>query len=415
MKQKLKVFGVLFFIFASFLLQTQEKVFASPNQENFPKKFFLKNIGIVGTYPQLNTFDSSTSSNSTSGITTQQQTILAPFVLQTDEVVNYTADLMPQDSTPFWYERNEGGTAYITNGLLYLSTYIDYGAARAYYRYWNANNTTGWTVEAKLKVMGTYHRIWSDAPYQGLVIEMFDNSKNVALEFYANKIVLFNWATNRTPPPPSIATYNLDTTTFHTYRITGEGNNVYVYVDNNLVIDGTSKLTQATFGQRICFGDDNNGPESGTAYWDYVYYDTTGAYAPGKTPPTTDIIQNINASTNVIAPYKDIIGIQPDVLISYELLERVLINVEVQQNGTILKKLFPTDIIQNKGANSVVWAGTIDAEEISNTKLELLSGRNDSSKIVAKEGDYTLIIKAYDLSTKGLLDSAEVPIKVMAK
>lgn len=324
--------------------------------------------------------------------------------------VGYDANVMPTEDG--WSERIEGSsTAFAQNSVLFLSTPTYYGVARAFYRSWSATSSAGWTLEVRLRVVDEVRR---SGYYQGIGLEMYTPEGVIWFEFEKDKVEFFGCCSGG--PFFTVASHLMNTTdAFHTYRILGKGTKAFLYVDGNLALDISNALQPFGGLNRIYFGDDNNGPESGTAYWDYVSFYTDGAFAPGEFPGVTDIIKNASASANVIAPYKDIAGLPSEVTVSYELLQRALVNAEVQQNGVTFKKLFPLDVLQNKGLNSFLWGGIIDAEEISNTKLEQQQGRNDPGKIIANDGDYTIVIKATDARDATKTDSKSVTVKVISK
>ncbi len=71
--------------------------------------------------------------------------------------------------------------------------------------------------------------------------------------------------------------YNMDTSSdFHVYRIVAEGNDVQVFVDGTLRLDGRGQLKHRSGYSRneIAFGAANSG-EVGEAYWDFVRAQTS--------------------------------------------------------------------------------------------------------------------------------------------
>ena len=71
--------------------------------------------------------------------------------------------------------------------------------------------------------------------------------------------------------------YEMDTTDdFHVYRIVLKNNDIMVYVDGELRIDGTDKFNPPVTPagrNNVSFGAANSG-SLGEAYWDYVRFRT---------------------------------------------------------------------------------------------------------------------------------------------
>jgi len=128
------------------------------------------------------------------------------------------------------------------------------------------NNATGWTVEAKIKVIS----------YSGT---QFQQQLRISIRdgVWLENLLISNLGIKLSV---SGETYAFDTTdAFHVYRITGIGTVVKVYVDGILRLTGT--LSFALASDYMDFGDISaiNG-ENSKAEWNYIKYSTAGAYAP---------------------------------------------------------------------------------------------------------------------------------------
>ncbi|MFC1712676.1 hypothetical protein ACFL6S_03345 [Candidatus Poribacteria bacterium] len=72
--------------------------------------------------------------------------------------------------------------------------------------------------------------------------------------------------------------HDVDMTDYHTVRLTKEGTEFILYVDDEEVLDGTLATTTDRAGT-IIFGSGSTGG-TGEHYWDYVVYTAGGAFSP---------------------------------------------------------------------------------------------------------------------------------------
>lgn len=77
--------------------------------------------------------------------------------------------------------------------------------------------------------------------------------------------------------------FSIDGTLPHSYRLTGQGENVKLYIDGQLAIDASSKFTQPTSTKIIEFGDIAGRNQHIFSSWDSFKYTTTGAFPPANT------------------------------------------------------------------------------------------------------------------------------------
>jgi hypothetical protein len=182
--------------------------------------------------------------------------------------LNYTADALPEDSTPAWTHLG-GAYGSVAAGILTIDT----TGGASYFCYYRMSgltemiNSRGFTIEAKMKV------ITSANPDVRLILRFTDDARVASLAFSQTQIALLG----------PIDSYNMDTTdAFHVYRITVIGSTIKVYVDNILRMSGT--IPTATSAQRIEFGDAiAPGSMNSKSEWDYVKFYPYGPCNPDGT------------------------------------------------------------------------------------------------------------------------------------
>ena len=147
-----------------------------------------------------------------------------------------------------------------------------------------ADNITGWTLEFQYKMNATYASISSlnEDLYPHHDLEIKDGTTSMSLEFFVDRVLV---KTSET------ATYFIDTTNFHLYRIIGEDDNVKLYVDGVLVIDVIGKNTIQTNATQLKISTAPNGLPI-TSTWGSFSVDTDGAFPP-ETPMTTSEISSL--------------------------------------------------------------------------------------------------------------------------
>lgn len=108
--------------------------------------------------------------------------------------------------------------------------------------------------------------------------------------------------------------YELDGTEQHTFRITAIGNDIKLYVDNELVIDGTGKFTRPTSRKLLEFGDIAGRKQTHGSEWESFRYSINGAFAPSALVDySLDEIQSFaDASVGRMKAYKDSLYVSVD-------------------------------------------------------------------------------------------------------
>ncbi|UCD28724.1 MAG: hypothetical protein JSV03_16880 [Planctomycetota bacterium] len=181
----------------------------------------------------------------------------------------YQADELPTDANPPWTEpEGNGVTAWVNSGILHVNdTVADWGAKVKWARSWGASASVGTTLLARVKCNSVV-----EDPYVG--------------NLYVDDGALrehFKIMTDRIEVGETSGTYYLDGTDWHVYRITTENDQYQVYVDEVPTVRLSGTMTASSDQNRVMFG---SGSSFATQYieFDYVYYTTTGAFAPGEGP-----------------------------------------------------------------------------------------------------------------------------------
>jgi hypothetical protein len=164
--------------------------------------------------------------------------------------VIYQGDKMP--TSPWSSDRlKENLECEVDDGALRIA---DRGTEAGDYFYWsypwNADPDREAVVEASVKVVSGWNNI---------IVSNGRSYERVAL--YPDRVGLYE----------ARLEHRMDTTDdFHTYRVVLKGDDIQVFVDDRLCLDGTGKFTQPLPGRNdIRFGAANS-PSLGEAYWQSV-------------------------------------------------------------------------------------------------------------------------------------------------
>lgn len=149
----------------------------------------------------------------------------------------------------------------------------------------SANNLTGWTIEMLFIVDGVESNSNESSPATGTTTPTVDTSyKNhqvlrindgeyfAEIQIYEDKITLISGGQKE---------YNADSI-FNGSKIltvAGKGNDIKVYLDRNLIIDGAGIFTQSTNITRLELGSPND--SNFVIRYKYLFYTTSGYYLPG--------------------------------------------------------------------------------------------------------------------------------------
>jgi len=128
----------------------------------------------------------------------------------------------------------------------------------------SVSNSTGWTLETLFVVKTTS----SDGNYQ--VIRINDGSKFAEVRIYNDKIKLISG---------SQVEYDVNTRVVNVMTVVGKDDDIKIYLNRELVIDGEGILTQISSVKRLELGDDSN--SSFEVFYKYFFYTVSGDFSPG--------------------------------------------------------------------------------------------------------------------------------------
>lgn len=142
------------------------------------------------------------------------------------------------------------------------------------------SNSTGWTIEASVSVMGDgYQRI-----------SLADGDKFGEIRFYENKCQLLLGKSN-------IKNFDIDMKSPKNVIITGKGDSIYVYIDNNLAIDGDMSFTQLSSEKFIEIG--SIGDSDSVGFFKRIVYNIEGMYPPGSSAYSSIRLEKFIEFTNM--------------------------------------------------------------------------------------------------------------------
>ena len=109
-------------------------------------------------------------------------------------------------------------------------------------------------------------------------------------------------------------TFALDGTIPHTFRVTGQGKDVKLYVDGQLAINGTGKFTRSTSSKEIEFGSLSPKSSSTTSLWETFRYSVEGAHAPSDVPDYVmgEVMELPGGAVGKMRDYKDMLYVSLD-------------------------------------------------------------------------------------------------------
>lgn len=203
-----------------------------------------------------------------------------------DQTASYEATAIPQNATPAWTSPGDAQTYGVSGGELTLTTTT--GNSRAFYDttgWWgnDADRATGYTVEFRMRV----DQINDTANRGPTLVRIGDGIQKVELEWRANSV---EW----NPFTASAGSVTIDPSSYLTYRVAYDpagdnGNGAYAAWINGTLVSDTLSGASST-ADHLLFGDSSGTRYGGTTTWDYIRWDTTGAYAPVPEPASVALL-----------------------------------------------------------------------------------------------------------------------------
>ena len=182
----------------------------------------------------------------------------------------YDATDTPMASIPSWRESMGPNTEYILEeeGLRIIDRGTESGNLHFYSMSWRARPEDGAVVEGHIKLVDNTSRA-------GAFLHASDGAHETSVTLYPGYISVHIGDDEE-------IRHEMDTTDrFHTYRLAIRGNDFLVWVDGELVIDGTGRLTVPAYGgrNRVMFGSCSSAAISEAVYADVRFV------AFGEPPP----------------------------------------------------------------------------------------------------------------------------------
>jgi len=173
---------------------------------------------------------------------------------------------------------SKGGDYYISLAASDTQTFSKYSSShfRINGSRWeeSVSNTTGWTIEMFFAIPTEGS---AETDYQ--VVRIHDGDKFAEVRLYSSKIVLISG---------SRIEYD-NTTVFkaNTLNIAGQGDNIKIYLDKELVINGEGIFTQISNIKRLEIG--SSASETFVVGYKYLFYTTSGYFLPGSASEYSNI------------------------------------------------------------------------------------------------------------------------------
>jgi hypothetical protein len=177
-------------------------------------------------------------------------------------------DILPEEAGWQLFSSPGGTSATVADGLLTIETP---GGGHHQWRSpdsWgdNVNNASGWEVKCRMKIVSS----GSVYPWVNVGIRVDDFVHLTCLSIYEDRVYLEGggWEI--------LGEFPMDTTDdFHTYRLTGRGDSIEVFVDGALMLSVTNTWGPGSPVGTIEFGDTNVSPMSpSVSVWDWLSYAT---------------------------------------------------------------------------------------------------------------------------------------------
>ncbi len=190
----------------------------------------------------------------------------------------YTGEVMPGEGTPRWSgDPNAGTEAKVTpDGLRIIDTTTEKGSLCRFNRSWRVDPEAGGVVEARIKLV-------NNTSNAGAGLMLADGEFEAHLTLYPDRIDI-NSGEVTVPFDP--------TGDFHVYRLAARQNDLFLWVDGELVVEGLGKHTHEAHAHRsyVSFGSGSSLAVS-EAIYRYVRYAPLGELPlPERAPGATDTI-----------------------------------------------------------------------------------------------------------------------------
>jgi len=219
---------------------------------------------------------------------------------QTSHDLQYEANEMPTLASPVWslLEGSESWASIQPDGTLRINdTGTGSGNKVKWARSWDATNTHGATVFVRARCAANSLDNIPDVTVQ-------DGRFTEDFAILSNKVRALNANIEAA----------LDGTQWHTYRITTQGTQFKVYVDEASSPVLTGALSVTTNRARIIFGSGSS-PATQDIYYDYVYCFSSGNRGPAAA--TSDMTPDVTVDIADVAGKNSLSGVNPSTAMVY--------------------------------------------------------------------------------------------------
>jgi micrococcal nuclease len=190
-----------------------------------------------------------------------------------------------------WGNVKSSGSATVSNSILTISAPSGYnefaqgGSTSKWFQ--EVSSIDGWAVEMRLRI----DPITDPDCGESVVVWIHDETQLINLGFSPNAVCM--------SVPGGVAHPMNTTSAFHTYRIEGQLNRVWIYVDGALIAE--HRIHEPWDGTHsLFFGDGNQGTTS-RSYWDWFQYDTApvlrSVQAPRIDPASCTVARVLDGDT----------------------------------------------------------------------------------------------------------------------
>ena len=182
----------------------------------------------------------------------------------------YDGTCTPMASMPSWRENIGANTEYTleNEGLRIIDSGTENGSLHFYTFAWRARPEDGAVVEGRIKLINNTSR-------SGAFLHASDGTHETSITLYPGYLSTYLEQDEE-------IRHEMDTTSdFHTYRLAIRNADFFVWVDGEMVLDGTGKFTVPAYSGRNCvmFGSCSSAAQSEAVYADVRYA------ALGEPPP----------------------------------------------------------------------------------------------------------------------------------
>ena len=173
---------------------------------------------------------------------------------------------------------NKGQDYYISIAASDIQTFVKYTSShfRINGSRWekSVSNSNGWTFEMFFSILSTET---TETDYQ--VIRINDGTKFAEIRLYTNKIVLISGS--------RIEYNNANQFKDSELIVAGKNDDIKIYLNRNIVIDGEGVFTQESNIKRLEIGSSSS--DTFSVYYKYLFYTTSGYFLPGSSGEYSNI------------------------------------------------------------------------------------------------------------------------------